>query len=273
MPGLGWLDVKEISFNTLLLLEPFHVQYIAEREPNQAMGTALQAHPAVKWYLDQTYPPISEYIAECLALAKATPSPKALRQAEITVLNSMQDWLIYILEPKIYDNLEFLGWDDASLLNMADFQNKVVLDIGAGTGRLAFTVAPKASVVYAVEPVANLRRYIWQKSSWLGFSNVYPIDGAITQIPLADNFADILMAGHVFGENFEQEYQEMRRVVRNEGIVLLHPGTNAFQDDEAHNFLINTGFDFDTFTEPGDGLKRKYWKTIIKEHQKIYTRR
>jgi SAM-dependent methyltransferase len=262
MPNLDWLDVSNIHFNALLLLEPLHVRYLAQRKPSDNMGTALAAHPAVQWYLVQTHPPVRDYVENCLALAKQNPTKEELRKAETDVLNSMQDWLIYVLDPRKYDQLDFLAWDDASLLNMANFEDKIVLDIGSGTGRLAFTVAPQAKAVYAVEPVANLRRYLWHKRDQLGLDNVYPIDGTIKQIPFPASFADILMAGHVFGDDFDSEYLEMARVVKHGGLIILHPGTNANSEDEAHHFLVNKGFKYDTFEEPGDGLKRKYWKKI-----------
>jgi SAM-dependent methyltransferase len=261
---LGWLDVSKLSIYALLLLEPLHCAYIAEREPDKAMGTVLHAHPAVLWYLKQHYPPISTYCKKCLELGEASPKPEALRTAEIKILDSMQDWLIYVLDPSAYDDLAFLGWENDSLLSMADFSDKIVIDVGSGTGRLAFTAAPQARVVYAVEPVANLRRYLWQKRVKRGLQNVYPADGTITRLPFPDNFADIIMAGHVFGEHPARELEEMTRVVKNNGMILFHPGTNARSEDEAHRFLIKNGFDVDTFEEPGDGIKRKYRKTILK---------
>lgn len=264
MSNLGWLDVTDIHINALLLLEPLHIQYIAERKPDAVMGRVLRAHPAIRWTFEQRYPAVHNYIEKCLALTTPQSDPIELRQAEIETLASMQDWLIYVLDPARYDQLEFLKWDDTSLLTMADFHDKIVFDIGSGTGRLAFTVAPFAKVVYAIEPVANLRAYLWQKRSALSIENVFPLDGKIDQIPFPDNFADIVMNGHVFGDNPGEEYQEMRRVVRDGGLILLHPGTSAHSEDEAHRFLIANGFECGTFTEPVDGVKRKYKKVIQK---------
>jgi len=266
MSSLGWLDVTDINFNALLLLEPVHGEGLASGyyKPSAQMGTALKAHPSVEWYLRQIHPPVGDYLDQCLALANPNPTPEERRQAEIDVMNMIQDWLVYVLNPAKYDELEFLNWDDDSLLSMTDFKDKVVIDIGSGTGRLAFTVAPLADVVYAVEPVANLRRYIREKSVQLGMDNIYPIDGTITQIPLPDDFADIVMLGHVFGDFPKEECDEMTRVVRSGGMILLHPGTNTNPKSKPAEYLVQQGFEFDIFEEPTVGKFRKYWKTIEK---------
>ncbi|MDY6872989.1 MAG: class I SAM-dependent methyltransferase [Chloroflexota bacterium] len=265
MSPLDWMDVSEVSFNAMLLLERIQIEYIATLEPDAQMGTALKANPAVDWYLRQMHEPCGAYIDRCLEMAQEDPAPEDVRKAEVSVLNRFQDWLVYALDPEEYDRQPFLSWDDASLLGMADYKDKIVIDIGAGTGRLAFLVAPVASTVYAVEPVANLRRFLWEKREELGFDNVFPLDGTITQIPLPEDFADIVMSGHVFGDHPAAEYEEMVRVTRDGGLIILHPGTHAGQDqNKTHQYLLKQGFEFDTFEEPRDGTKRKYWKTIHK---------
>jgi ubiquinone/menaquinone biosynthesis C-methylase UbiE len=136
-----------------------------------------------------------------------------------------------------------------------------VIDIGSGTGRLAFTAAEKAGVVFAVEPVGNLRLYIKQKARANHISNVFPVDGVITDLPIPNLYSDITMGGHVFGDHPEEEYLEMKRVTKPGGMIILCPGT-SMQETKAHEYLDSQGFAWSTFEEPRDGTKRKYWKLV-----------
>jgi len=72
---------------------------------------------------------------------------------------------------------------------------------------------------------------------------------------------DIVMGGYVFGDNPKEEHAEMARVAKPGGMVILCPGNND-RDEGWHQFLINQGFEWSRFEEPGDGLKRKYWKSV-----------
>ena len=94
-----------------------------------------------------------------------------------------------------------------------------------------------------------------------GDGNVYVVDGLITDLPFPDGFADLTIEGHVFGDYPEEEHSEMVRVTRRGGMVVHCPG-NVDRDNEWHRFLVSRGYEWSRFEEPGEGMVRKYWKTV-----------
>jgi SAM-dependent methyltransferase len=259
---LRWIDVTPLPFNCLLLLERVQLSWFPGWLPEKDLAVALQANPVVEWYFRHKCPAINPWVDQVMAqLPQEAASLQAIRQAELAVLSSIEDLLVYALDPAIYDSQPFLGWDSNELLSITDFSGKTVIDVGSGTGRLAQVAAPLARAVFAVEPIANLRFYIKDKFQQLGYRNVYPVDGLITDLPFPNEFADICMGGHVFGDQPNEELAEMCRVTRPDGQVIFCPGTNSRQESE-HQFLVSQGFDWAWFDEPTDGPKRKYWKSI-----------
>ena len=128
---------------------------------------------------------------------------------------------------------------------------------------MAFIAAEEgARGVFAIEPVNNLRVFIKEKTRKLGLENVFTMDGLITDLPFPDNFIDIVMGGHVFGDNPEAEYVELVRIAKPGGMVILCPG-NSDTDGGRHFFLVDHGFQWSRFEEPEDGFKRKYWMTVV----------
>ena len=174
---------------------------------------------------------------------------------------TINDLLTYAVDPAAYAAQPFLTWDTRELVALVDFTGKTVIDIGSGTGHLALTAAEKAATVYAVEPVANLRYYLEDAARKQGLSNVYAVDGLITDLPFPDGFAEVTMAGYVFGDQPEAEHEEMVRVTRPGGMVILCPGGRA-RDDAGHRFLVAKGFAWAAFEEPGKGVVRKYWRRV-----------
>ncbi len=257
---LDWMDVTALSFNTLLLLERVQLSWLAGSPPDTAWGIALHANPVVAWYLRHKCPPLASWVDAALALPAAS-KPEEVRQAEIQIMRRLNDRLVYVVAPEQYDAQSFLRWDSQELTGLLDFSGKRVIDVGAGTGRLTFAVAAKAEAVLAVEPVARLRQYIRERAAALGLCNVYAVDGLITEIPLPPDFADVTMAGHVFGEYLDAEYQELARVTRPGGMIVLCPGNND-EDNANHAYLLAQGFAWSRFEEPRDGIKRKYWKHL-----------
>lgn len=257
---LNWIDTANLSFNNLLLLERVQISWLPGWVPEQALATALQANPAVAWFLRRKCPEVSAWLDEICA-GEHGADPREVYAAEQQVLATINDLLVYVIDPSLYDSQPFLGWDSAELASLVDFSDKVVLDVGAGTGRLTFVAAPSARVVYAVEPVGNLRRYLKEKSRQLGYGNVYPQEGLIADIPFPDGFADVVMAGHVFGDAPREELDELERVTRPGGVVILCPGTSDNAVEEfPHQALLERGYRWSRFEEPQDGWKRKYWR-------------
>ena len=260
---INWIDVTSLSFNNLLLLERVQLSWFAGWVPEVELVIALQANPTVEWYLRHKCPEIIPWLDQVQATYKLSnaPSSEQIRQAEITVLNTINDLLVYAVDPAIYDAQLFLDWDSNELLKLTDFNQKIVIDIGSGTGKLAFVAAGHASVVFAVEPVGNLRLYLKQKAQALKLTNVYPVDGLITDLPFPAGFSDITLGGHVFGDHPEAEYTEMRRVTKPGGMLILCPGSSQ-SENKAHAYLLSLGFEWSEFEEPGSGMVRKYWKLV-----------
>jgi SAM-dependent methyltransferase len=256
---LGWLDVSDIPFDAVALLERFQLRLlVARNEIRESLAVALRHNSSVTYCLRSKCPEISDRIDELLDGAPDPSAGSFVREQERVILDSMQDWLLYLLDPAAYDALPFLGWDSQELLGLTDFRNKTVLDIGAGTGRLAFAVSPLARAVYACEPVGSLRDYVREKAENLSQANVYAVDGLITKIPFPDDSFDITMGAHVFGDEPVREHAEMARVTKPGGMLIHCPGNND-TDNERHAFLIEKGYAWARFEQPTDGTKRKYW--------------
>ncbi len=260
---VNWMDTSTLSFNTLLLLERVQLAWFPSFVPETELSIALAANPVVEWYLRHKCPDLNEWLDAIMAkVDQGHPStPEEIYQAEQTILRTINELVVYVVDPAIYDAQPFLQWDSRELSGLLDFSAKIVIDVGSGTGRLALVAAEQAKTVYAVEPVANLRRYLTDKARTQGLNNVFAVDGLVTGLPFPDGFADVTMGGHVFGDHPEQEYQELARVTKTGGMMILCPG-NDDQDNDRHHFLVERGFEWSRFEEPRDGVKRKYWKRI-----------
>jgi SAM-dependent methyltransferase len=261
--SVNWIDVSTLSFNNLLLLERVQLSWLPGWLKEDELAIALHSHPIVAWYLRHKCPEIAAWVDKLMVSQEGMPAPEAarLRQAELAIMQQINDLLVYVVDPTIYDAQPFLGWDSAELRSLTNWTGKTVIDVGSGTGRLAFVAAEAAQTVFAVEPVANLRQYIKEKARQQGLRNVFTVDGLATDLPFPDGFAHVTMGGHVFGDDPAAEYAEMRRVTRPGGMVILCPGS-SMKMEKAHEFLVAQGFEWAIFIEPPKDKVRKYWKRL-----------
>lgn len=126
--------------------------------------------------------------------AKARRGPAAadtqvLFQAERTLLRAYEDWIAYAVNPEIYHRQPFLQWDERELTGLCDFAGKRIVDVGSGTGKQAFAVAPLCKAVYCVEPAWSLRRYLRERAEREHVKNLYVADGLMESLPFEDGFA------------------------------------------------------------------------------------
>ena len=150
------------------------------------------------------------------------------------------------------------------LFELADFNDKIVLDVGAGTGRLAFAAAKKALRVYASEPCDCLREYMKDKIHKRQVDNIKVLDGEVLSLPYEDNTFDIVMSGHVIGDFYDKEIAEITRITKNGGWLVICNGDDEFQRIEPDEQLTNRGFEWFVHTSVESGIIYNYRKQVIK---------
>ena len=161
---IGWIDPIEYSFDCMLRMERFQIRLMMENlgsEGKEPMAIALKANPKVAWLFANKCPEMAASVKELADSAPTYSSPEQIREAEITILGGFEDFVIYTTPEIMNEKCDFIhGWKKERLFEICDLNGKVVLDVGSGTGRLAFAAAERAAFVVASEPVDALREYM-----------------------------------------------------------------------------------------------------------------
>ena len=248
--SLNWITPEDYSFNCFLLLERFQINLMMNAGPwqddpakwEENMGIALNANPTVKWYFVHRCPECALLVEKFTAQAPAVTDKGKIREAEKYVLLSVQDFVIYTTPELMSKQCDFVrGWHKKHLFHLADLSEKIVLDVGAGSGRLTFAAAEKAKWVYALEPVGTLREFMRDKIRHEGIQNVRVLDGFVESIPFPDDTFDVVMSGHVVGDNYDREIAELTRVCKPGGWLLDCPGDSINDIAPKKNCFSGTG--------------------------------
>lgn len=242
--AIGWIDVHDYDFNCVLLMERFQLNYLCGwgKDIHADLGIALKAHPAVKWYIEHLLP---QYAGMLDQLVNTAPdaTPDKLRRCECTVMAWMEDFVTYTTPEVMQEKCPFVyGWDKSRLFEVVDLTSKRVLDIGSGNGRLAFAAAEKAAELYAVEPVETLRYFLRERCKAENIRNIRVTEGFVEALPYPDNTFDVVISGHVVGDNYDAEIAEMERVCKPGGVILDIPG-DQHKDSVLKQEMIDHGFE------------------------------
>lgn len=265
--SFNWINAEEYSFNSFLLMDRWILRFISQiqwPEFRRNLGIALAYNPAVHWYFVNKCPECKESVNEMLQNVPSNLGNEKVRKCEVFVLNEMDSMVVYVY-PEAMEQCPYIKhWNEDRLLSMIDFTDKTVLDIGSGTGRLAFAAAKLAKWVYASEPVDQLREYMRDKMQQLQIKNMSVVDGTVQAIPYADDTFDIVMSAHVVGDDFDREYNEMKRVVKSGGYIIECVGEDDRKREVPSADLVRLGFEYSYYASATGGDVYRYWKKIIK---------
>jgi len=246
----------------LFLLEPHQIARLPQRAPRGELATVLQEYPKLVRFFTVRHPPIEPFLSDLL---HAAPSLEMdLAECEDRLLWELADLIVYQRDPAMYDSTTVSTWSRAALREAEPLEDKVVADVGAGTGQVTFAVAPIAETVFAVEPVTALRAYIRDKAARGGLENVFVMDGLLSAVPLPAGTVDVLLTQRAIGWDLASEIAEIERVVRPGGVALHLTGTPFPPDDDPlHRGLLAGGYEQGSYEEE-EALYCKYFRKFLR---------
>jgi precorrin-6B methylase 2 len=223
----GLFPEISLVWEDLLLLEAFQIKYLPERVAVKEFATLIREYPVVYRFLVSKFPPIASFLARLLEENKAIQDPQVTEQHCQEALWEIADLIIYNKSPELFDAQAPIKWDLGEISTITSLEGKVVADVGAGSGRIAFLVAPKVQTVYAVEPLASFRSYMKEIAIKNSVDNLFVMDGTLDSIPLPDHSLDVLITSNAIGWKLEEELKEIERVVKTGGNAI-----HLLQSDE-----------------------------------------
>ncbi|MBZ0279124.1 MAG: class I SAM-dependent methyltransferase [Anaerolineae bacterium] len=130
-------------------------------------------------------------------------------------------------DPELYE-IENIAADpaqkiEAAMYSIAPWDDKIVLDLGAGTGFHTPRFHEKAAHVFAVEPHAPSRVLAMRRFAALGLERASVVIGSAEQIFLPDQSIDVMHArfAYFWGAGCEAGLSEVARVMRPGGTAFI----------------------------------------------------
>lgn len=109
------------------------------------------------------------------------------------------------------------------VLSKADIKDKVIADLGCGTGFISIELSKEAALVFSIDNSVNMLGELKNTILKKNITNIYPIKSSLDDIVLFDESIDIItinMALHHI-KNAEKAVNEMYRILKKGGTVII----------------------------------------------------
>ena len=253
----------EISLNweDILLLETFQIKYLPDRVAMSEFSSLLRAYPVVQRFLISKYPPIAAFLRRILEENQALEDRDLIEANCQEALWEIADLIIYNKHPEQFDTHAPIKWDLSEISAICSLDGKVIADVGAGSGRIAFLVAPLAHTVFAVEPITSFRSFMKEKAIKNSVENLFVVDGTLDSLPLPDHSLDVLITSNAIAWNLEEELKEIERVIKKGGYAIHLLQSNEQMENSFHETLSSSPWNYTCLQdENGEKMKLRYFK-------------
>ena len=108
-------------------------------------------------------------------------------------------------------------------INSVDIKEKVIADLGAGTGFISLRVGEEANLVFSIDSSRNMLSELYKSAKHKNLNNIYPIKGNLEDLPLFDNSVDIIFINMALHHITHPDIaiKEMNRVLKKGGQVVI----------------------------------------------------
>ncbi len=245
----NWINPEQYTMDTFLYFDRWIIRYIMKENVwynsdtqvyKTDMAIALKFYPYVLSFCKHKAPECKKFLDEVSEINTENISKEEARNAEINIIRAIETFVVYAY-PEIMEDVNYIkNWNAQRLYDLVDLQGKVVLDIGSGTGRLAFAAAKYAKVVYASEPCDMLREYMRDRIKANSITNIKVLDGEVLSLPYEADTFDVVLSGHVVGDFYDDEIAEMERITKNKGKIVICNGDDEFKRESPNGNVKKT---------------------------------
>lgn len=134
---------------------------------------------------------------------------------------------------KVADALGLTEVEIKTSLQNINFEDKIVLDIGSGTGRLTMPISKVAKKVCAIEPESKMLESMKENIKKTGIDNVEIKKSSAENIPYPNDYFDIVLCAYIlpYLKSFEKSFNEIIRVLKKGGSLLVidHYGNDDWE--------------------------------------------